>query len=282
MTNSEVVNYLNHNDIIFIPVGTVEMHGQMPLDCEYTAPEAMALLMAEEVDGLVLDGLKYFYCGATTIGRGTVQMSVRKGYDYLKEIALSLMNQGFRRQIYVTGHGPSYLTVGSMVVDFFDETKLPVTWVDFMTAVKHASKKMEGGFDTMKSLNNLFFGAYEILNRKDELVINPDIVVEERRMELPPSMKNVIPLIQFGNFECATGFYFGDESDHGGNHGAFRSIEERDEVCALGAEQFRELVKLMDIPNYVQCLRNQDQYTNTVIKDKFGAHLPKMKNAEWK
>ena len=123
MTNKEVVEYLDHNDIIFIPVGTVEMHGLMPLDCEYTAPEALAYLMAQEVDGLVLDGLKYFYCGATTIGRGTVQMSVKDGYAYLKEIARSLMNQGFRRQIFVTGHGPSYLTVGSMVVDFFDETK---------------------------------------------------------------------------------------------------------------------------------------------------------------
>ena len=151
-----------------------------------------------------------------------------------------------------------------------------------MTAINYAAKKMGGDFDPRKSFNNLFFGAYEILNRKDELVIDPDLEVEERSMELPESMKNVIPLINFGNFECATGFYFGDESDHGGNSGAFRTIEERDEICALGAEQLKNLVKQMDMPNYVQCLRNQDQYTNTVIRDKFGAYLPKMKNAEWK
>ena len=35
MRNSEVEDYLNRGqDIIFIPVGTVELHGDLPLDCE--------------------------------------------------------------------------------------------------------------------------------------------------------------------------------------------------------------------------------------------------------
>jgi len=39
--------------------------------------------MAEACDGLVLTGLPYFYAGATASGRGTVQVSVREGIDYL-------------------------------------------------------------------------------------------------------------------------------------------------------------------------------------------------------
>ena len=34
MLNSEVEEYLQHNDIIIVPVGTVEMHGGFPLDSE--------------------------------------------------------------------------------------------------------------------------------------------------------------------------------------------------------------------------------------------------------
>ena len=34
MLNSEVQQYLERNDIIIVPVGTTEMHGGMPLDCE--------------------------------------------------------------------------------------------------------------------------------------------------------------------------------------------------------------------------------------------------------
>lgn len=65
MLNDEVEEYLSRNDIIIVPVGTVEMHGGFPLDSETTISEAFALEMAEACDGLVLTGLPYFYAGAT-------------------------------------------------------------------------------------------------------------------------------------------------------------------------------------------------------------------------
>ena len=43
MINSEVESYLEHNDIIIVPVGTVEMHGGLPLDSETVISEAYAL-----------------------------------------------------------------------------------------------------------------------------------------------------------------------------------------------------------------------------------------------
>ena len=61
LSNFEVEDYLKRNDIIFIPVGPTEMHGRCPLEIEYIGPLGMAMAMAEKVDGLVLDGLKYFY-----------------------------------------------------------------------------------------------------------------------------------------------------------------------------------------------------------------------------
>ena len=53
MLNSEVEEYLQHNDIIIVPVGTVEMHGGFPLDSETVISEAFALKMAEACDGLL-------------------------------------------------------------------------------------------------------------------------------------------------------------------------------------------------------------------------------------
>lgn len=64
MLNSEVEAYLKENDIIIVPVGTVEMHGGMPLDSETVISEAYALKMAEACNGLVLTGLPYFYAGS--------------------------------------------------------------------------------------------------------------------------------------------------------------------------------------------------------------------------
>ena len=111
MLNSEVQDYLSRNDIIIVPVGTTEMHGGFPLDCETVISEAYALKMAEACDGLVLTGLPYFYAGATASGRGTVQVSVRQGIDYLGAIARSLLRLGFKRQVYISFHGPAHMTI---------------------------------------------------------------------------------------------------------------------------------------------------------------------------
>lgn len=63
------------------------------------------------------------FAGGTVVGRGTVQMSIRAGIDYLYEIAKSLLKQGFRRQVYVTCHGPAYLTISPVIRDFLKKQK---------------------------------------------------------------------------------------------------------------------------------------------------------------
>ena len=122
MLNKEVQDYLQRNDVIIVPVGTVEMHGGFPLDCETVISEAYALKMAEACDGLVLTGLPYFYAGATASGRGTVQVSIRQGIDYLGAVARSLLRLGFKRQVYLSFHGPAHMTICPMIRYFYDET----------------------------------------------------------------------------------------------------------------------------------------------------------------
>ena len=59
MTHDEVCEYIKRNDIIYVPFGTVEVHGTFPLDVETTTPEAFALLMAEDAaSGWVLSELE--------------------------------------------------------------------------------------------------------------------------------------------------------------------------------------------------------------------------------
>jgi len=54
MRNIEVEEYLDRGkDVVFIPEGTVELHGDLPLDCETIYVEAIA-----ERDELALNGSK--------------------------------------------------------------------------------------------------------------------------------------------------------------------------------------------------------------------------------
>ncbi len=181
LSNYEVEDYLERNDIIFIPVGPTEMHGRCPLEIEYVGPLGMAIAMAEKVDGLVLDGLKYFYNGSCATGKGTVRMSVHDGYMYLKAIAYSLMSQGFKRQIYVTGHGTSELTLGALVGDFFDETKRPIAWIDQMTVTAFARTRL--GPEESAKYNNfedVTYGSYAITGQKEDLIIDPNCEPREK------------------------------------------------------------------------------------------------------
>lgn len=294
LNNFEVEEYLQRNDIIFVPVGPTEMHGRCPLEIEYIGPFGLALAMAEKVDGLVLDGLKYFYNGSCATGKGTVRMSVNDGYQYLKAIAYSLLSQGFKRQIYVTGHGTSELTLGALVGDFFDETKVPIAWMDQITVTNFARTRV--GEEVAKQYNyfmDLTYGSYEITGRKEDLIIDPNgkpPEVHDGEMfkpgvtkfhGLPESLQNISHIINFGSFAYSIGFYMGDLLDHGGEQGTFLSVEAREEVCARGLEQLYKVVDAVDVPLFVKQMADQAEYTNTVIKEKFGKTLPKNKISEW-
>ena len=103
----------------------------MPLDSETVISEAYALKMAEDsATDWRLPGCPTFMPGATASGRGTVQVSIRQGIDYLSAIAHSLLRQGFKRQIYMSFHGPAHMTCSPMVRDFFDETGVPILYMD--------------------------------------------------------------------------------------------------------------------------------------------------------
>ncbi len=281
LPNGEVEKYLARNDIIFVPVGTIELHGAMPLDTEYVGPLAFAQAMAEEIDGLVLDGLQYFYAGATTIGRGAVQMSIRSGYDYLKEIARSLMCQGFRRQVYVTGHGPAELTVAAMALDFFDETKVPLAYIDMARTLNYTAKKRDVAKDGPQDYHDIIHGTYEILGRREDLPVDPNVYPEVHGQAMPPSLANITHMVNFGGFAYSLPFYFGDLTDHGPTNAPFRTVEEREAACLKGLEELRRTVRLMDLPQYMKQFSDQMAYTEEVIKPKYGRYLPKIRHVDW-
>lgn len=288
LNNYEVEEYLERNSIIFVPVGTVELAGRKPLECEYTGPAGLSLAMAEAVDGLVMDGLKYFYCGATTNGRGTVQVSTRAGYDYLKELLYSLMCQGFKEIIMVSGHGPAEMTIVPCIWDFFDETKRHVWWINQGPAMQYAAKKLDPARDGFENLDLAGYGCYQILNCVEDLVVDAGAEVPKahsmaqgmpqgdftQRPGLPKSVEHILYPMNFATFSDATGFYFGSIEDHGGQGGAFRSVQERDYACAEGLKQLRKTVELMDMPRYIADIRAQQKYTDEEVLTKYH-HLPK-------
>ena len=261
MLNSEVQEYLSHNDIIIVPVGTVEMHGGLPLDVETNISEAVGLKMAEACDALVLTGLPYFYSGATASGRGTVQVSVRQGIDYLGAIARSLLRLGFRRQIYISLHGPAHMTVSPMVRDFYDETGVPILYMDMtMQLFNHArdlfqtDKMATDPKAFMKLLDSMFVGAYQIMGRIEDVPLTTEYDVS--------AVQSCAPFQDIFNLAYqsgAVGYCFGENNDHAPTT-AIPNAETRQRMADEDQVIIEKLVERLNLPHVVAQLRKLEEY----------------------
>ena len=261
MLNSEVQEYLSHNDIIIVPVGTVEMHGGLPLDVETNISEAVGLKMAEACDALVLTGLPYFYSGATASGRGTVQVSVRQGIDYLGAIARSLLRLGFKRQIYISLHGPAHMTVSPMVRDFYDETGVPILYMDMTMQLFNNARDL---FQTdkmatdpkafMKLLDSMFVGAYQIMGRIEDVPLTTEYDVS--------AVQSCAPFQDIFNLAYqsgAVGYCFGENNDHAPTT-AIPDAETRQRMADEGQVIIEKLVERLNLPHVVAQLRKLEEY----------------------
>jgi len=250
MLNSEVQDYLQRNDIIIVPVGTTEMHGGFPLDCETVISEAYALKMAESCDGLVLTGLPYFYAGATASGRGTVQVSVRQGIDYLGAIARSLLRLGFKRQVYISFHGPAHMTICPMIRDFYDETGVPILYLD---AMMHMNKCRDL-FTSFAAFHDITVGAYQIMNRLEDV---PFVTGYNHRD--PQSCAPFNDLFSLGYQSAAVGYCFGENGDHMATPD-IPDAATRDAMAESGAKLICGMVDRMNMPHVVEQLRKLEAY----------------------
>ncbi len=250
MLNSEVQEYLERNDIIIVPVGTVEMHGGFPLDSETVISEAYALKMAEACDGLVLTGLPYFYAGATASGRGTVQVSIREGIDYLGAIARSLLRLGFKRQVYISFHGPAHMTICPMVRDFYDETGVPILYMDSMMHMN----KCKDLFTDFAAFHDITVGAYKIMNRLEDVPFVTGYGEMKQQSCAPFN-----DLFGLGYQSAAVGYCFGENSDHMPTPD-IPDEETRAKMAEKGADIICKMVERMDMPHVVEQLRKLEAY----------------------
>ena len=273
LTNGEVESYLEKNDLIYVPVGVTETHGALPLDSETVLAEAIAYEMAGETDGLVLHNLPYFFAGATPVGRGTVQMSVKDGMIYLDKIAKSLLKQGFKRQIYVTCHGPAHITMSGMVRDFFDETKVPILYIDMVKAIGSID---DLSFNMMEKFNDIVIGAYDLLGRLDDVPLNipeSNSVSYDPNQMLQAMMDNpAATLEKLAHQSGAIGYYFDQPSDHMYTP-LLQTSEERQKYAQSGVKAIHEIVEKLNMTEIVQTLKAVDQFTQLNSLKKYGDWL---------
>lgn len=293
LTNWEIEEYLKRNNVIIVPVGNNEVHGGLPVDCEFVAVDGYARLIAEEVDGLVLPNLDYFNPGGTQTGRGTVHMSMTDSFNYCLALAHSLLNQGFTRQIWIPSHGPTAMFLLGMITQFFDETKVPALFLQPMTLFSNLGitpkfkiggpreivKTKDG--DVVDLFNDGMLGAYKICGRLN-------IVPAKGEVDFPPaevkpmdmkSMNSWFPeydlLMQCSDIAAPAPFYYSHANDHGGAPVAQYTREELEKRAAIGEAYMRELVEAANFPKIVDALGHLGDFMKNTVVPNHVDHLPK-------
>jgi creatinine amidohydrolase len=248
MTWYEVKKYLERNNIAIIPIGVVELHGEWPLGMEYFTPLAIAKLVAEEVDGIVIPHIAYTFAGATRAGVGTINIPITESVRYIKQVCLSLLESGFRRFLLLSWHGPASITVSTVVRELFEETGVPFAYIDL------ERKDLLGGRSVWEN-DEIWLGVFKVLGRLDivfSLMQNIDLLSEEQlKMRtikgMPKPMSDVLS-------RAVVGYLYTHESQHYPIMKK-RSAEEIEKLADEGIKKLKEVVEAMEPRKLMESLK---------------------------
>jgi len=101
----QVEEYLRTDDRIVVPLGSIEQHAYLSLGVDRILSERVSVEAAEPLGVLVLPSLPYGltpYFGAYP-GSPTLEVATYRAL--LRDLLESLYGQGFRRFVFVNGHG---------------------------------------------------------------------------------------------------------------------------------------------------------------------------------
>jgi creatinine amidohydrolase len=238
---------------------------------EYRMAEAYAAKMAEEVDGLVLPHVLYFYPGVTVTGAASVYIPQDIGLSYLKALAHSLLRQGFRRQIYLSAHGPSDQYVSGMVRQFFEETKDPILYIHL--PLLNRAQEPAGAGNTFRSIG---YGAYYLLGRMNDIPLDLDPPKPDQPpLPRPPASLGI--LSRLAPESSSVGSYEPDPEHNGGRplQPVHMTAAERERLGKEGAALIERNIQAVNIKAVVQALRDEDRYVHDIVLPRFKDILPK-------
>lgn len=230
------------------------------------------MTMAEETGGLYMPGLIRSYPGTTVVAPATIYMPPSVGAAQLKLLAKSLLRQGFRRQVYISaGQGPAPLTVGTLVREFFDETHVPILYIEMDHHLTRLKISPEARVSTL-------YGAHAITGRLEDLPLQGDYGAAESEAAGPvPVNEGLAALGKLGFSGSLTlGSWIADVMAHGGaNANLPKTAAERAQRGEQGQTRIAGIVRQMRIPEAMEALRKHDRYTQETIVPKLGHWLPK-------
>jgi creatinine amidohydrolase len=134
LTRDEITEAREAGAVVAIPIGAIEQHGShLPVDTDARLATAITRLAAARVKAtkiLVAPSLPYGFSPHHLSHAGTVSLRLATYLAVLGDIASSLAQTGFRRIIFVNGHGGNSAPLRSKIAELVTDG-IPATGVDY-------------------------------------------------------------------------------------------------------------------------------------------------------
>jgi creatinine amidohydrolase len=155
LTSPEIGEWVQKGALALLPVGQVEEHGpHLPVNTDLVVAErtaeAAAAMVHPNPPVVVLPGVWSGY-SASVMQQwpGTIRVRTRVFGDMVHDIAVSLIDMGFRRIVVLNAHGHHPGLLEMVAREIGDETEVAVAVVDVAKmaaeAVKRHRKSLPGG-----------------------------------------------------------------------------------------------------------------------------------------
>jgi creatinine amidohydrolase len=122
MAYTEVETYLNEKDAILVPVGSVEQHSPYGLiGTDFIVAESIARTVGEILDLMVAPTVCYGVSPHHMAFKGTIALSPSTLIIVAEDIVRSLVAHGFRRILFINGHGGNIVPLKTAFRQLKDE-----------------------------------------------------------------------------------------------------------------------------------------------------------------
>lgn len=139
----DMERYLERDDRAVVPLGSVEQHAYLSLGVDNLLSQRVALEAAEPLGVPVFPGVSYGLTPYQTAYPGTVTLRVATYLALVRDLMDGLSRQGFRRILFVNGHGGNSAARGLLQEWMMDHPETTVKWHDWWSAPATTAKVQE-------------------------------------------------------------------------------------------------------------------------------------------
>ncbi|NVJ85744.1 MAG: creatininase family protein [Algoriphagus sp.] len=134
---------------VLLPTGTLEPHGVINNGADNTAPHAMAMDIADDLNAMIAPTLNYGITGSMANYPGAFQITEEVYGPFIRDILKGLARNGFKNIIILNGHGGGQTAVlqkiaGEVANDLGVRT-LVINWWSYASDVTLEVFKEDGG-----------------------------------------------------------------------------------------------------------------------------------------